>query len=118
MRFLKRTLKVLLITILVLVVEGFLTIMIYPDLEESSFEIFREKDESTTVYYSNQQEQLLIELKGKKVPHILNVQVSQAPGTVQLDGAPLDSAYVYDPSKSKLMVRTDEYSSGKYIITF
>lgn len=97
--------------------EGFLTFMIYPDLDSSSFEVFRERDESTTLSYERKGNHLYITLTGKRVPHILNIQLSNKPHAVALDEIELSgNSYEYLSQQQKLRIKTHDYSSGKYEI--
>ena len=100
--------------------EGFLTFLIYPDLASNSFEVFREKDVSTTISYENKQNSISIQLSGKKCPHIIRISMDNPPLTVSLDGAPLSKseAFEYDAEKRQLNIRTTSYNQGQYVITF
>jgi len=100
--------------------EGFLTFLVYPDLEMQRFEVFREKGNSTTISYVNRNESLLISLAGKKCKHILNVSVKNKPSKVELDGQTLEEGigYQYDSDKQRLRIRTTQYKDGQYTISF
>ncbi len=98
--------------------DGFLTVLIYPDKKGGDFEIYREKDESTVVKYSWENNDFLIEVQGREVPHILRVLLEQAPSKILLDGNELvkDQDFTYDNLTKKLVIRTREYDEGKYKI--
>jgi alpha-glucosidase (family GH31 glycosyl hydrolase) len=100
--------------------QGYLTFLIYPDLEEASFEIYREKDKSSTLTYKNSDGALSVEITGKQVPHILSIKTEQKPSKITLAGKPLlaESDYVYDEETSRLRIKTMEYHKGQYLINF
>jgi len=100
--------------------EGYLTFLIYPDLEEASFEVYREKDESSTLTYKNSANRLLVEISDKKIPHILSLKVKNKPSKITLDGKQLlaGDAYHYDEEASRLRIKTHEYRKGLYLINF
>jgi len=56
-----------------------LTFLIYPNLEGVNFEVYREKDKSTTLSYKNSEGLLLVEITGKQTPHILNIKAMNKP---------------------------------------
>lgn len=98
--------------------DGYLTLLIFPTTGSESFEVYREKDESTIISYL-MDEKLVVNLTGKKVPHILNIQLPQIPQGVMLDGKVLEEGvdYSFDRQQLKLKVRTSSYQKGKYTIT-
>lgn len=100
--------------------EGFLTFLVYPDLEINSFEVFREDDISTTLSYHLYENALDLEIAGKECPHILHITLADRPVAVLLDGADLTEEldYTYNPQEQKLSIRTTEYSKGQYHISF
>ena len=96
--------------------EGFLTFLIYPDLEKESFEVFREYEASTLLTYTRGDGQLIIQLVGNPCPHILNIAMEKRPKSITLDGMTLaeDIDFSYDPEKKKLRVKTSDYKNGEY----
>ncbi|WP_077346198.1 TIM-barrel domain-containing protein [Algoriphagus sp. A40] len=98
--------------------KGYLTLLIYPDLDRHSFEIFREKDESTVASYEKSGDGLTVKLTGKKVPHVLRIARESAPSEVSLDGQKLveGEGYQYDSNAGKLVIKTDSYQGGIYQI--
>ncbi|GAA0878993.1 hypothetical protein GCM10009119_19610 [Algoriphagus jejuensis] len=98
--------------------KGFLTLLIYPDLESHSFEVNREKAESTVFSYEKSDAELRVKLTGKKVPHVLRIAMDSAPSVVSLDGQTLveGEGYHYDSEKGKLVVKTQVYQGGVYEI--
>ena len=100
--------------------EGFLTFMIYPDLSSNSFEVFREKEASTTLFYEVDPKALSIQLSGKQCAHILRIALDKPPSAVSLDGEFLksDLDFDYNAETKKLNIRTSNYNNGQYFITF
>ncbi|MGV8096688.1 MAG: TIM-barrel domain-containing protein [Mangrovibacterium sp.] len=98
--------------------EGFLTFLIYPD-GESKFTVHHpDKSGSTAVVVSGSTEKILISLRKKQVPHILRVHMAQKPARVEVDQRILrDSVdYTFNPDRQKLVIRTQEYIEGNYVI--
>jgi hypothetical protein len=100
--------------------EGFLTFLVYPDLEINSFEVFREDDVSTTLSYHLDENALDLEIAGKECPHILHIALTDKPAAVLLDGADLTEEldYTYNQQEQKLSIRTRDYAKGQYHISF
>lgn len=100
--------------------EGYLTFLVYPDLQQNSFELFRENGESTTLNYHKSDNELSIEVSGQKCPHHLKIALENKPVAVILDGRQLTEGndYFYAADKGKLAIRTPEYSAGNYLIKF
>jgi alpha-glucosidase (family GH31 glycosyl hydrolase) len=98
--------------------KGYLTLLIYPDLDRHSFEIFREKDESTVASYEKTGDGLTVKLTGKKVPHVLRIAMGKEPSGVLLDGQKLvkGEGFLYDLEKKKLVIKTQTYQGGVYQI--
>ncbi len=65
------------------------------------------------------EESIKIYFEGVKRPHILHLHLSSAPSRIMLDNKQLSSPQDchFDAEKSKLIIRTDEYSIGEYTIT-
>ena len=99
---------------------GYLTFLIYPD-GKSDFTVYHpDKSGSTTVKVEENKEQVKISFKDLHKPHILNIQLKSKPKKVELDGAVfVDSAeYTFDEKRCKLILKTDNYKNGNYIISF
>jgi alpha-glucosidase (family GH31 glycosyl hydrolase) len=99
---------------------GYLTFQIYPDLYSNNFEVFREKEPSTILTYTKNNEVVSIDLSGSRYPHILNISIAKRPAKVLLDEIELTSGsdYEYLPIKHKLRIRTTNYDKGHYKILF
>lgn len=101
--------------------EGFLTFLIYPDQEEETFEVFREKENSTVIiYHFHKGEDLSIKLSGQHIAHIIKVNLEEKPKIVRLDDHDLQEGidFEYSPETNKLVIRTSEYSDGQYTFKF
>lgn len=99
--------------------KGYLTLLIYPD-KENEFTVYDpDSRESTTISVKENKKAVIISLKGKKVPHILKVNLAIKPQKLRLDNVLLSDSldYQYDPDQHKLIVKTGLYSSGEYVIT-
>lgn len=99
---------------------GFLTLMLYPGEEPSSFTVFREKDEATGVAMRRLGNKLSVTLSGKKIPHVLRIKTETAPKRVSLDGEPLEIGDFlwFDGDREQAVIKTADYSDGKYEIIF
>ena len=98
--------------------EGYLTWLIYPE-GKNEFTVYHpDKSGSTKVVSDDNPEQLIITLEGIHKPHILNINLSGKPKKVELDNANLvDSVnYHFDEKRDKLIIRTENYTFGKYKI--
>ncbi len=80
--------------------------------------IIRIKAAQQPCFVDDRQKSMGISLEGVHKPHILNVKMDFAPEKVTLDGVALnDSAdYHFDEGRDKLIIRTDQYVNGKYLI--
>jgi alpha-glucosidase (family GH31 glycosyl hydrolase) len=95
---------------------GYLTLLIWPD-RENSFDIFREGGEQkTTVTVKKNTTTLTITLTGEKLPHILRIHLPHKPASVTLDGCEINDQTTYNPLKQKMVIHTRHYSKGRYII--
>ena len=98
--------------------DGYLTLLIYPH-GKSEFNVHHpDKSGSTEVNVSAQQEKISISLRGKQVPHILRIHMETKPQKVELDNQVLRDSldYVFDENQRKLIIKTQEYQTGNYII--
>jgi len=100
-----------------------LVLNLYPDQRTNALGV-RHPDDSGitnvgTGYHENGKE-LRIYLDGVKKPHILRILTEQAPTQITLDGNPLAQGqqWTYDNQDKRLLIRTAEYQTGKYLITF
>jgi len=98
--------------------KGYLTLLIYPE-GRSTFTVHHpDKSGSTSVMVEDNPKQIIVSLEGIHKPHILNINLKIKPSKVELDGAVLFESvnYTFDEKRNKLIIRTDNYSSGKYTI--
>ncbi len=97
--------------------EGFLTLLIYP-AGRSTFEVVDPDGSGKTLVAVGQGSALDVEVTGVKKPHILRIKLSQKPGSVQLDGEPLEEGikWTYDADRHVLVIRTRLYTEGRYVI--
>jgi len=97
--------------------KDFLTILIYPE-GESTFNVFGlENQEKTEILVNTMENKIQINVKGKKVPHILKIHVKQAPKKIILDNEILSKdKYYYEIEANKLVIKTKNYTNGIYKI--
>jgi alpha-D-xyloside xylohydrolase len=98
--------------------KGYFTILIYPR-GKSSFTINSTKnDKSSTVNVDESSESIKINFEGHKIAHIIKLQLSGKPKKVVLDNNVLEDGvdYEYEPDSEKLIIKTDSYSKGEYLI--
>ncbi|MDZ7608144.1 MAG: glycoside hydrolase family 31 protein [Cyclobacteriaceae bacterium] len=100
--------------------EGYLTFLIYPDLIENSFEVFRESGESTSLKYLKTDAGLSIEISGRTCPHHLKIALDKKPSSVYLDDRELLDGmdFNYNSELKKLSIKTERYDNGRYTINF
>jgi alpha-D-xyloside xylohydrolase len=99
--------------------KGYLTLLIYPK-SESEFTVYDPASgESTNISVKETQETVSVRFEGKKVPHILKINLRVKPQKLLLDNTILSDSidYQYDPDQSKLIIKTDQYTAGEYVIT-
>ncbi len=99
---------------------GLMTVLVYPGFGSAEFEVYREKEESTAISYQRSDNLLVLEISGKKTPHVLRVLLDRNPNGIALDGKPLMEGkdFIYDQDRNKLIIKTTEYEKGMYSIQF
>ncbi|MCY1723206.1 hypothetical protein OU798_22850 [Prolixibacteraceae bacterium Z1-6] len=98
--------------------EGYLTLLIYPN-GTSEFTVHHpDKSGSTTINVQEDEQSIQIHLNSIRKPHILTVNMNEAPSKVEMDGTVLRSPdkYFFNPEKHKLFIKTENYTAGKYTI--
>ena len=98
--------------------KGYLTYLIYPDAK-SSFTIYNPGNvKSTSIFVEETRELIKITLEGEKKPHILKVNLSSEPQRIELDNVVLSDSldYFFVRESNKLVIKTDDFTSGNYII--
>lgn len=98
--------------------KGYLTWLIYPE-GKNEFTVYHpDKSASTKIVSDDNPEQLIITLEGIHKPHILNINLTGKPKKVELDNTILvDSVNCrFDEKRNKLIIRTENYTFGKYKI--
>jgi alpha-D-xyloside xylohydrolase len=97
---------------------GYLTLLIYPD-GKSEFTVHHpDKSGSTEVKVEDYHEQTTISLEGIHKSHILNIHLTAKPKQVKLDETILSDSvnYKFDEKRSRLIIKTENYMTGKYTI--
>ena len=100
--------------------EGYTTILIYP-LNKNSFTYYHTDNiTKTEISYTNNDNELFIELSDAKISHILNIYTERKPSRIELDGKILDKDvnWNYHPLKHKLIIKTNDYKKGTYKIIY
>ncbi|MCX6225241.1 MAG: glycoside hydrolase family 31 protein [Bacteroidia bacterium] len=99
--------------------EGYLTMLIYPDGKNEFTVHHPDKSGSTSVSVEEDPERIKISMGGIQKSHILNINLAAKPIKVELDDAILKDTvdYQFDEKLNKLVIRTRNYSAGKYTIT-
>lgn len=98
--------------------EGYLTLLIYP-YGINEFTVYHpDKTGSTKIVTADSAEIIKITLEGLHKPHILNINLAATPRKVELDGRVLSdsSDFQFDERRNKLVIKTDKYKTGNYII--
>lgn len=99
---------------------GFTTWLVYPE-GKRQFTLWNPdthpKPEKTTLAVEAGPP-LKLEFSGRHVPHILRICAQTKPVRIVLDGAPLPEggAWQFDPKANRLVIKTAQYSQGRYEI--
>lgn len=98
--------------------EGYLTLLIYPEVKSGFMIHHPDKSGSTSVLVEDEPGKISISLDGVHKPHILDINLRAKPKKIELDGVLLSETvnYRFDIDKNKLIIRTDRYASGNYVI--
>jgi len=98
---------------------GKITFVIYPD-KENSFDFYHldKPDVKTTLSYKRTETELIIDIKGSELAHILNIHLSEKPNSISKSGKELQEGidWFYDTAKQKLNIKTEDSQNCKYII--
>jgi len=98
--------------------EGYLTLLIYPE-GRNEFTVYHpDKSGSTKIRTENLKDVIKITFEELHKQHILDINMTNQPSRVELDGRILsDSSRIhFDKKRNKLIIRTDNYETGKYLI--
>jgi len=96
----------------------YLTILLYPGTD-SSFQYYQpDGDRRTNISVMASKTALEISLHGDKISHKLRIYRESQPKTVILDGLVLEKGgdWQYDSADNRLIIKTDDYHQGNYII--
>jgi alpha-glucosidase (family GH31 glycosyl hydrolase) len=98
--------------------EGYLTLLLYPDGKNEFTVHHPDKSGNTSVMVEDNPETINICLGNVHKSHILNINMQLKPKRVELDNVILSDLndYKFDENRNKLIIRTDNYSVGKYTI--
>ncbi len=100
--------------------EGYITWLIYPD-KISNFTVHHpDQSGSTNVTVTSDHAEIAVEFSGIHKPHILRIHAEKMPVSVKLDGEMINdsSGIVFDRQAKKLVIKTSEYTNGRYFIRF
>ncbi len=100
--------------------EGFVTILIFPNTQNSFAYYHPRTNEQTKISYRLEKVELKIHIRGAKVSHILRIHSSNPPKNIVLDGQELSFAmWSYDQKLKKIIIKTNlDYDKGNYTIKF
>ena len=99
---------------------GFMTWLVYPAASGRFTRYDPGLSDSTSVEMHQKGTVLTLEFSGKHEPHILRIHTEHAPEKVELDGRELreGESWWYHPRSRKLIVRCEQYTRGRYRITW
>lgn len=100
--------------------EGYMTLLIYPD-KKNEFTVYNtDNDSETMVRVSKKADAIKISLNGEMIAHIIKMQTRNRPKEVSLDNKILNehTDYLYDSTVNKLIIKTEKYSKGEYLVSF
>jgi alpha-glucosidase (family GH31 glycosyl hydrolase) len=97
---------------------GYLTLLMYPANQNSYTVYYTDNKTVTNLYMEGKDGSLKIRLQGLKKAHILRIHLPSRPQNVVLDDHILSDSldYHFDMESHKLIIKTDDYSVGEYII--
>lgn len=101
--------------------KGFTTILIYPKGVHSFTYFHTDTKGKTEISYKlKENENLIVSLKGTKIPHILTIHSKKAPYKIILDEKELFKVenWKFDTVKQKLIIKTKKYNKGNYMIQY
>ncbi len=98
--------------------EDYLTYLIYPEGHSEFIVHHSDNSGSTKINVDNNLTELLVFLSGIHKSHILIINMEKAPRRIELDRKLLSDLvdYHFDSVRNKLIIRTNAYADGKYII--
>jgi alpha-glucosidase (family GH31 glycosyl hydrolase) len=97
---------------------GYLTLLIYPH-NESSFTVYDYKtQEETEITVDESDSEIEINIEKKRRKHIIKLLLATPPHKVTLDNKTLveGTDYWFENESKKLIIKTDNYIEGEYII--
>ncbi|MEN8122667.1 MAG: TIM-barrel domain-containing protein [Bacteroidota bacterium] len=101
--------------------KGKITFVIYPD-KENSFDFYHldKPDVKTTLSYKKTDNELIISIEGSKLAHILNIHLSKTPKIIFKNGKELqkDIDWLYNSTKHKLIIKTNDTKNCKYTFNY
>ena len=101
--------------------DGFTTILVYPQSENSFIYYHTDTKGKTTISYKKTAGSLKLSLEGTKFSHLLRIHSNSIPESVSLDGKLLEKevSWNYDDQNHKLVIRNGSgYGKGVYKIKF
>ncbi|WP_273276120.1 TIM-barrel domain-containing protein [Maribacter polysiphoniae] len=100
--------------------EGFITVLIYPEGDNTFTYYDVETSRETIISYVTKNRGLNISFKGGELSHILRIHSEKAPQTITLDNRDLpQQMWKYDPKQKKLIIRSaGHFSNGAYRINY
>lgn len=98
--------------------KGYLTLLVYPDTGNKFTVHHPDNEGSTCVNVETTNEHINITLHDLKKAHIFKIHLSSKPHEVILDNNLLSDSldYCFDGDRKKLIIKTDNYTSGEYTI--
>ncbi len=99
--------------------KGYLTILIYPEKNHEFTYYNPENGLTTSINVEEKEHFVKITLKGAHLSHILNIHLPSKPKKTELDKKILTDSpdYYYLHEQNKLIIKTDHYDNGIYVIT-
>ena len=96
---------------------NFINILIYPDKKNTFVYYHLDTKVKTTIICNQRENEIEINLNGKKIPHILRIHSAKAPKEIILDGIKRDAlSWKYNKKVRKIVLITTNYKKRTYII--
>jgi len=100
--------------------EGFITFLIFPEIQNSFKYYYSKTSKETKISYVKKNTELLITIKGVKIPHILRIHSPKKPDKILSESELVEPEnWNYDERQNKIIIRSSLKNwSGEYTVHF
>lgn len=99
--------------------KGFVTVLMYPKGKNSFVYYHTDGKGETKISYALEKT-LKVQVEGTEIPHILSIHSARKPTAIVLDGKRIqeNETWEYQRIKQKIIIKTQNYSTGNYEINY